>query len=53
MLPKYSNDIADQYGKKTSSVNSLVPNLGNKNNYVLHHRKVQLYLSLGMGLIVI
>ena len=53
MLPKYSSDITDQSGKNTSSVNSLLPNLGNKNNYVHHHRKVQLYLSLGMGLIII
>ena len=28
----------------------LVPNLGNKTNYVLHYRNLQLYLSLGMKL---
>ena len=28
----------------------LIPNLGNKTNYVLHYKNLQLYLSLGMKL---
>ena len=28
----------------------LIPNLGNKTNYVLHYRNLLLYLSLGMKL---
>ena len=28
----------------------LLPNLGNKTNYVLHYRNLQLYFSLGMKL---
>ena len=28
----------------------LIPNLGNKTNYVLHYRKLQFYLSLGIKL---
>ena len=28
----------------------LLPNLGNKTNYVLHYRNLQLYFSLGMQL---
>ena len=28
----------------------LIPNLGNKTNYVVHYRNLQLYLSLGMKL---
>ena len=28
----------------------LIPNLGDKTNYVLHYRNLQLYLSLGMKL---
>ena len=28
----------------------LVPNLGNKTNYVVHYKNRQLYLSLGMKL---
>ena len=29
----------------------LISNLGNKTNYLLHYRNLQLYLSLGMELI--
>ena len=42
MLPKYCKNIADKYEIKA--------NLGNKTNYVLHHRNLQLYLTLGMKL---
>ena len=28
----------------------LIPNLGNKTNYVLHYRNLQLYLSSGIRL---
>ena len=28
----------------------LIPNLGDKTNYVLHHKNLQLHLSLGMKL---
>ena len=28
----------------------MIPNLGNKTNYVVHYRNLQLYLSLGMKL---
>ena len=45
MLSDYCKKIADRYGKKVGDVNKLIPNLGNKTNYVL-----QLYLSLGMKL---
>ena len=31
-------------------VKKLIPNLGNKTNYVVHYRNLQLYLSLGMKL---
>ena len=50
MLSKYCSDIADKYGIKIGGVNKLVPNLGNKKNYVVHYRNLQLYLSLGMKL---
>ena len=32
---------------------NLVPNLGDKTNYVLHYRNLQLYLSLGIKLTTI
>ena len=31
-------------------VKQLIPNLGNKTNYLIHYRNLQLYLSLGMKL---
>ena len=42
--------IADEYEIKVGDVEKLIPNLGNKTNYVLHYRNLQLYLSLGMKL---
>ena len=48
MLSKYCSSIANNYGIKVGEVNKLIPNLGNKKNYVIHYRNLQLYLSLGM-----
>ena len=42
--------IADECRIKVGDVMTLIPNLGNKTNYVLHYRNLQLYLSLGMKL---
>ena len=50
MLSKSSKKIADKYEIKVGDVKKLVPNLGNKTNYVVHYRNFQLYLSLGMEL---
>ena len=50
MLSKYCSNIASEYGIKIGGVNKLVPNLGNKSEYVVHYRNLQLYLSLGMKL---
>ena len=40
----------NKYEIKVRYVKKLIPNLGNKNNYVVHYRNLQLYLSLGMNL---
>ena len=45
MLSDYCKKIADEYGIKVGDVMKLIPNLGNKTNYVLHYRNLQLYLS--------
>ena len=50
MLSKYCKKIADKYRIKVGDVQKLIPNLGNKTNYQLHYRNLQLYLSLGMKL---
>ena len=49
-LLKPSEKIADKYEIKVGDVKKLIPNLGNKTNYVVHYRNLQLYLSLGMKL---
>ena len=35
---------------KVGDMMKLIPNLGNKTNYVAHYRNLQLYLPLGMKL---
>ena len=42
--------IADKYGIKVSDVKKLIPDLGDKTNYVVYYKNLQLYLSLGMRL---
>ena len=50
ILSNYCKSIADKYDIKVGDVKKLIPNLGNKNKYVLYYRNIQLYLSLGMKL---
>ena len=50
MLLNYYKKIADKYGIKVGDVVKLIPNLGNKTNYVLHYRNLQLRLPLGIKL---
>ena len=50
MLSKYCKKIADKYEIKVGDVKKLIPNLGNKTNYVVHYRNLQLCLYLGMKL---
>ena len=42
--------IANKYERNVGDVKKMIPNLGNKTNYVVHYRNLQLYLSLGMKL---
>ena len=48
MLSNCCKKTADKYEIKVGDVKKLIPNLGNKTNYVVHYRNLQLYLSLGM-----
>ena len=49
-MSKYCKKIAEKYEIKVGDVKKLIPSLGNKTNYVVHYRNLQLYLSLGMKL---
>ena len=50
MLSDYCKKIADEYGIKIGDFEKLITNLGDKTNYMLHYRNLQLHLSLGMKL---
>ena len=50
MLSKYCKKIGGKYETKVGDLKKVIPNLGNKTNYVVHYRNLQLYLSLGMKL---
>ena len=49
-LSKYCLKIANAHNITTGTVKKLVPNLMNKNNYVIHYRNLQQCLELGMKL---
>ena len=50
MLSPYCKTIQEKFGVTIGQVAKLSPTLTEKNNYVLHYRKLQLYLSLGLKL---
>ena len=47
-LSKYCLKIANAHNITTGTVTKLVPNLMNKNNYVIHYRNLQQCLELGI-----
>ena len=49
-MSKYCLKIASVYNITTGTVKKLVPNLMNKNNYVIHYTNLQQCLELGMKL---
>ena len=40
MLSKYCSSITNNYVIKVGEVNKLIPNLGNKKNYVIHYKNL-------------
>ena len=49
-LSKYCLKFANAHNINTGTVKKLVPNLMNKNSYVIHYRNLQQWLELGMKL---
>ena len=49
-LSYYSLEIGNVHYVTTGTVKKLVPNLMNKNNYVIHYKNLQQCLELGMKL---
>ena len=49
-LSDYSLDIENTHNITTGTVKKLVPNLMNKNNYMIYYRNLQQCLELGMKL---
>ena len=50
MLSPYAKSRAQELNVKCGKVEKLVPNLKNKNNYIIHIRNLQFYLSHGLKL---
>ena len=50
MLSTYCKEIADKFNMSSGLVEKLIPTLGYKEKYVLHHKNLQLYLDLGLKL---
>ena len=50
MLSDYCREILNREKMTIGTVSKLIPNLMDKEKYVLHYRILQLYLSLGLKL---
>ena len=50
MLSDYQLKIANLYNIPIGNVKKLVPNVFDKENYVVHYEKLNLYWSLGLKL---
>ena len=50
MLSDYCKEIKDKYKISSGNIAKLIPNLYNKEKYVLHERNLKLYLKLGLKL---
>ena len=50
MLSPYCNEILNEFKMQKNTCKKLIPNLMNKQKYVLHYKNLQLYLDLGMKL---
>ena len=50
MLSDYQQQLKEDLGYKPAKVEKLLPNLWDKDRYVIHYRNLQFYLAMGMKL---
>ena len=50
MLSSYCRELSEKFDQGTTCVTKLIPNLQDKEKYVVHYRNLKQYLSLGMKL---
>ena len=50
MLSPYAKQLLEELELKGTSTEKLIPNLNQKEKYVVHYRNLELYLFLGMRL---
>ena len=50
MLSPNCKSIKEEYKISSGNVKKLIPNLQDKENYILHEKNLELYLSLGLKL---
>ena len=50
MLSSYQRELKQELGYKPAKVEKLLPNLWDKDHYVIHYRNLQFYLAQGMKL---
>ena len=53
MLSNYCMNIAKDYRIKVGEISKLIPDLKNKEKYIVHYRNLQLYKLLGMKVVKI
>ena len=53
MLSPYCNQLLNEFKMQKNTCKKLIPNLMNKQKYVLHYKNLKLYLDLGMKLVKI
>ena len=51
MLSRYCDSIREKFNISIGQVHKLIPSLNNKEKYILHYRKLRLYLNLSLKVV--